>query len=166
MAQIDPFIEELKSEAASTRRLLERVPQDHLDFRPHEKSFNLGGLASHIADSIGWAVPTCQMDHFVFDSENWKPWQGDSTAAIVARLDETLAQALEVLAGVSDDDLQTTWTMSDSLGNVFLSMPRGQVLRLMILSHLIHHRGQLTVYLRMLDVPLPAIYGPSADEQQ
>lgn len=165
MSMIEPVIAELKQEAASTRRLLERIPDGQLDYQPHPKSFTLGGLASHLADSLGWAVPTCQTDSLVFDPETWKPWQGDSTAAIVARLDETLAQAIEAMSPLTDDDLGKTWSMTDPQGHVLFSMPRGQVLRSMLLSHMIHHRGQLTVYLRMLDVALPSIYGPSADEQ-
>lgn len=166
MNMIDGMIEELKHEAASTRRVLERLPDDRLDFKPHEKSFSLGALSSHVANALMWAVPTCQMDHFVFDQENWKPWLGSSALEITTTFDENLTRAVDAMTPMSNEDLLKTWTMSDTLGNTFLSMPRVQVLRSMILNHMIHHRGQLTVYLRMCDVPVPAIYGPSADEQR
>jgi uncharacterized damage-inducible protein DinB len=163
---IDGMIEELKHEAASTRRVLERLPDDRLDFKPHEKSFTLGALSSHVANALMWAVPTCQMDHFVFDKENWKPWLGSSNLEITTTFDVNLTRAVDAMTPMSNEDLLKTWTMTDTLGNTFLSMPRVQVLRAMILNHMIHHRGQLTVYLRMCDVPVPAIYGPSADEQR
>ena len=162
---IDGMIEELKHETATTRRVLERVPDDKLGYRPHERSFSMGQLASHIADSLNWAVVTCQMDRFEFDMENWKMWEGGSTAEIVAKLDEGLEKAVAAMKPLTNEDLFKTWTMADTKGNVMMAMPRIQVLRAMILNHTIHHRGQLTVYLRMNDVPLPSVYGPSADEQ-
>lgn len=165
MRIIDGMIEELKHEAASTRRVLERLPNDRMDFKPHEKSFTLGALSSHVANSLSWAEPTCQMDSFVFDMDAWKPWLGGSATEITTVFDENLAKAVAAMVPLTNEELARTWTMTDTLGNVFMSMPRVQVLRSMILSHMIHHRGQLTVYLRMCDVPLPAIYGPSADEQ-
>lgn len=162
---IDGMIEELKHEAASTRRLLERVPDAALAYKPHAKSFSLGELASHIAESLGWDEPICTMDRMEFDVEKWKPWKGSNAAEIVAKLDETLERAVDAMQPMRNEDLFQTWAMVDMKGNVLLEMPRMQVLRVMVLSHMLHHRGQLTVYLRMNDVPLPSIYGPSADEQ-
>ncbi len=162
---IDGMIEELKHEAANTRRLLERLPDDKLYFKPHEKSFSLGELASHVTSLLGWTGPTCALDHFVFNKDEWPTWLGDSAAAIVARLDEQVESAIDAMKPLSNEDLMKNWTMAGPDGTVFISMPRVQVLRAMILNHLVHHRGQLTVYLRLCDVPLPALYGPSADEQ-
>jgi uncharacterized damage-inducible protein DinB len=162
---IDGMIGEVQYEATLTRKVLERVPDDKLGYKPHAKSFSMGQLASHLADSLSWAEVTCQMDRFEFDMENWKMWEGGNSAEIVAKLDECLGRAVAAMKPMTDEDLFKTWTMADTKGNVMMAMPRIQVLRAMILNHTIHHRGQLTVYLRMNDVPVPSIYGPSADEQ-
>ena len=164
MNLIDGMIEELKHEAASTHRLLERLPDDKLGFKPHEKSFSLGELSSHVTSLIGWTGAICQMEYFVFKKDEWPTWIGKRASEICERFDSQVAQAIETMKPLTNEDLQKVWTMADDQGNVFMSAPRVQILRGMILNHLIHHRGQLTVYLRMCDVPLPAIYGPSADE--
>jgi len=162
---IDGMIAEVQYESSLSKKVLERVPDDKLGFRPHAKSFSMGQLASHIAESLGWAEMICQQDRFEFDMGNWKMWEGGSTADIVAKLDEGLSNAVAAMKPMTNEDLFKTWIMADLKGNVMMEMPRIQVLRVMILNHMIHHRGQLTVYLRLNDVPVPSIYGPSADEQ-
>ena len=162
---IDGMIEELKHEVSVTRRVLERIPDDKFGYTPHEKSFTMGSLASHVADSLGWAVPTCTMDRMEFDAENWEFWQGSTASELTAKLDENLAIAVDAMKPVTNEDLFKNWAMVDMQGNVMLEMPRIQVLRSMLISHMIHHRGQLSVYLRINDLPVPAIYGPSADEK-
>jgi uncharacterized damage-inducible protein DinB len=162
---IDGMIEELKHEVSVTRRVLERIPEDKFNYTPHEKSFTMGALGSHVADSLGWATPTCTMDRMEFDAENWEFWQGSTAAELTAKLDENLASAVDVMKPVTNEDLFKNWAMVDMQGNVMLEMPRIQVLRSMLINHMIHHRGQLSVYLRINDIPVPAIYGPSADEK-
>lgn len=165
MKIIDGMIEELKQESASTRRVLERVPDDRLEFKPHEKSFTMRHLASHIADSLMWAEAICATDRFEFDVERWKPWLADSAAEMVAKFDETLDKAVKAMQPLADEELARTWTMADTKGTVMIEAPRIQILRGFLISHMIHHRAQLGLYFRMNDVPVPAIYGPSADEQ-
>lgn len=162
---IDGMIAEVQHEAAVTRKVLERIPDDKLGFKPHAKSFSLGQVASHVAETLGWAEATCNMDRFEFDMESFKMWEGSSTAEIVAKLDESLEKTVAAMKPMTNEDLFKTWTMADAKGNVMMEMPRIQVLRAMILNHMIHHRGQMTVYLRLIDVPVPSVYGPSADEQ-
>lgn len=153
---------ELEVEAAGTRKLLERLPDDKFGWQPHEKSMTLGRLAAHLAEMAIWTVPTVELD--VFDPGDFTPWQSDSRADMLRKHDGTIAQAAACLRKANDGIWQQTWTFKTD-GKTIFSMPRAAVMRTLILNHLIHHRGQLTVYLRLLNVPLPAIYGPSADEQ-
>lgn len=163
MSLSQALIAELEHEAAGTRRALERAPADRFDWRPHERSFSLGQLVSHLAEMPSW-VPSI-VDETNFDMpEGYQPYAAASSEDLVATFDANLAAAKEKLATASDEDLAVTWRMTAG-GQVIFEMPRLQVLRAIILNHAIHHRGQLTVYLRQLDVPVPALYGPSADEQ-
>lgn len=164
MAIIDKMLMEYQHEQANTRKLLERVPDEHWDYKPHEKSMSMGELASHIADNPTWAIPTMTQDVFEFDMENFKPFKAANNAELLAAFDKNNADAIEAMKGVTDEHLFKTWTMRAN-GQTMMEMPRIAVLRTMIISHTIHHRGQLEVYLRINDVPLPSLYGPSADEQ-
>ncbi len=162
MNMIDPILGELAHEAGTTRRLLERLPADRLGWQPHAKSMTLGRLATHIAEIPGWVSSIIQKDE-VDMSGGYTPQTGKSPAEIQAIFDKSVAQATDTLKGQSNDRLTATWRLKKD-GKVLLEMPRIGVIRAVLMNHLIHHRGQLSVYLRLLDVPIPSIYGPSADQ--
>lgn len=155
------FAEELQREAVATRKMLERVPQDALDWKPHEKSMSLGRLAGHVAELPGMVVPILTMDEMDFAGR--KPFVASSASELVEKFDENVAAAVESLKDQSDEHLMKTWRMLSG-GKVFFEMPRVAFIRTVMLNHLMHHRGQLSVYLRLRDVPLPSVYGPTADE--
>lgn len=159
------LVQELEYEGASTRKLLERIPKDKLGWKPHQKSMSLGELASHIAESLGWATEAIEQDVFNMDVENYRPFKGKDLGEILSVFDENLKKALGKISGTSDERMMGTWTMKGG-GKTILSMPRAAIVRTFIISHTIHHRGQLDVYLRLNDVPLPQIYGPTADEPE
>ena len=165
MAIIDGLIMEMTHEGAATRKTLERLPEHKLDWTPHPKSFTARKLASHLAEIPGYVIPTLQQTEFVIVPGQYTPFVGASRAEILAKHDQSLAAALAAMQGIPDEDLMVTWTFKLGDQTVF-AMPRVGVIRVMVISHLIHHRAQLGVYLRILDVPVPAIYGPSADEQR
>ena len=161
MAMTQAFIDELKREGATTRRVLERVPQDKLTWKPHAKSWSLGELALHTAQVPGaiadLITPTTRE---VF---NFTQAEATSTGEILKALDDSLANATGKLSGWRDGDLMTEWKMTAGPKTI-MAMPRIAVVRTIMLNHWYHHRGQLSVYLRLLDIPVPSIYGPSADE--
>lgn len=154
------FAEELQQEAVTTRKMLERVPQDAFDWKPHEKSTALGRLAGHIAELPGMIIPMVMADHMNF--ADYRPFTPASVAELVETLDRNVADAVELLKNQSDENLPKTWRIKSG-EKVFLEMPRAKFIR-WVLSHVVHHRGQLSVYLRLRDVPLPSVYGPTADE--
>ena len=157
------FLGELDHEMANTRRTLERVPTDRLAWQPHAKSMTLGRLASHIAEMPIWAIRTIGTSGYDFAASGRLRTDLPSTREIVEAFDKNLAEAREAIAGTSEEALREKWTLRRG-DQVVFSLPRIAVLRSMVLNHIIHHRGQLTVYLRLNDVPLPGLYGPSADE--
>jgi uncharacterized damage-inducible protein DinB len=162
MPIIDNLLQELEQEAQTTRRVLERVPEAHLGWKPHPKSMSLGQLALHIATVPGGVAQIAAQPGM--DSPPAFDQPAASTAAeLVPALDQSVAEARSLLGGMSDQQLMEVWTMKID-GQVVLAMPRVAVLRAIMLNHWYHHRGQLSVYLRQLDVPVPSIYGPSADE--
>lgn len=163
MSMVEPMIAQLEEESGSTRKLLERTPMEHADWRPHAKSMSLAELTSHMATCPEWAVGICEQDEFEIPSE-YTPWIAKSQDELLAAYDASIASAKKAMTGLSDAQMRATWKLIAN-GTVMVEAPRADVLRWFILSHLIHHRGQLSVYLRLKDVPLPAIYGPSADEQ-
>ena len=156
------FLPEFDHEFAETRRALERVPEDRFDWKPHEKSFSLHDLAAHLAEVPHWTGVTINMDVFDLD-EPYERVVPETKDEILAHFDKGVAEARTILEGTSGDTLMQTWTMKQN-GEVALSMPKAAVLRSFILNHNVHHRAQLGLYLRMLDVPVPGHYGPSADE--
>jgi uncharacterized damage-inducible protein DinB len=162
MNMIEPVVKELEHEAATTRRLLQRVPQDRLGWQPHAKSMTLGRLATHIAEVPGWVSSVVEKDEIDM-SGGHTPQTATSVAEIQALFDRSVAQAMETLKRQTPERLLATWRLKKN-GQVLLEMPRMGVIRSILMNHLIHHRGQLSVYLRLLDVPVPSIYGPSADE--
>lgn len=154
---------EMEMEAATSRRVLERLPEDEFEWQPHEKSMPLGRLAAHVAETFEWTGATILQDVFDFGEIDYKPESATTTAALLEKLDNGVKTALEILKGVSDEDIMKPWTMKDG-EKVYFTMSKAAVIRGFVLSHMIHHRGQLSVYMRLLDVPVPSIYGPSADE--
>lgn len=153
---------DLDAELAATRRVLERLPDDRLDFRPHPKSWTLGGLATHIANLPVWITMTLTEDGIdlaALPRNEALP----SAAAILDAFDRNAAAAREAWEATDDERLAAPWTVRHGT-HVVTEQPRRAMLRSAGISHIVHHRGQLTVYLRLLDVPVPGLYGPSADE--
>lgn len=158
------FIGELKQEAISTRKSFERIPEDKFDFKPHEKSMTMIQLASHVAEMFGWITATCKKDQIDFAAGDYVPFKPETTADLVEAFDKHLAEALAALEEVDDEKMMEIWTLRNG-EQVYFSMPRVQAIRAFAINHIIHHRGQLSVYLRLNDIPVPSLYGPSADEQ-
>ena len=156
----EPLVAELQIEASTTRKMLERVPPDSLAWKPHEKSRTLGEIAAHIANLPGLFIATLNQDEF--DRYAYKATT-ETVADILETFDRNINAALEVLKTLSDERMLTSWRYQYG-EQVIFEMPRLVVIRTMALNHLIHHRGQLSVYLRLLNVPLPPVYGPTADE--
>jgi len=162
MAIVDALLPEFDREMTTTRKVLERVPEDKFDWKPHEKSFSLGALATHVATLPTWGTETLARSDMDIAGVQ-PPAAPASKAELMAAFDRNVAATRSALAGKTDAELLATWTLTRR-GKAIFSMPKTAVLRAFVLSHLIHHRGQLCVYLRLLDVPVPSIYGPSADE--
>jgi uncharacterized damage-inducible protein DinB len=156
------FARELEHESASTRKMLERLPDDQFDYKPHPKSMALGPLATHIAQMVEWTLAVVQQPEYDIPAD-YKPWQPTSRAEILAKHDEWLPQAVAAIRATPETAWADAWALKMA-GNPIFTLPRMVTLRTMILNHIVHHRAQLGVYLRLLEIPLPAIYGPSADE--
>ncbi|GAB5536857.1 MAG: hypothetical protein Rubg2KO_31060 [Rubricoccaceae bacterium] len=155
---------DLDLELATTRRVLERIPEHQLDWRPHEKSMTLGGLATHIADLLRWWRVTLLSDGLDLAVRSSAPPKPTTTDEILELWGQNAEALRPILAGLTDDALRGDWSIR--MGDTVLSTdPRYLVMRRWGMSHIIHHRGQLSVYLRLLDVPVPSIYGPTADER-
>jgi uncharacterized damage-inducible protein DinB len=154
---------ELKGEAITTRRVLERIPADKLAWRPQPKSMTLGQLANHIAMIPGNLTHLAQVDVFDASAANFNPPQPANVQEVLATLEAGVKVAGEFLGGLTEASLDATWRMT-SHGKEILAMSRHEFIRAIMLNHWYHHRGQLSVYLRLLEVPVPSIYGPSADE--
>ena len=160
MSIAESFLSELKQEHPVTRRLLERVPDDKGTWKPHPKSFALGHLAQLVARMPGWNTFTVKQT--ALDLKQGGGYSFEKTEALLAEFDRAVAESNAALAETKDEDFGVPWSLK--MGDrVLMTLPRLVVVRQNI-NHLIHHRGQLTVYLRLLDVPLPSIYGPTADE--
>ncbi len=159
------LIGELSHEAATTKKILERIPAEKFDYKPHEKSMSMVVLAVHVAEMVSWATMTCKTSELDFATMDYKPAEPKTTAELVELHEKNLVEAVEALKNTSDEAMMEIWTMRNG-ESVFMSMPKIQVLRGMVFNHIWHHRGQLSVYLRLNDIPVPSIYGPSADEGQ
>lgn len=157
----EDVIREFDTEMATTRRLLERVPTDRGPWKPHEKSFPLGHLAQLISMMPGWIAHTVRETRLDFANNPFPGYSFEATESLLRQFDDYVADARNALSGVPDEDLNVGWSLAHG-ERVFMTMPRRDVIRQTI-NHLVHHRGQLSVYLRLLDVPLPSIYGPTAD---
>lgn len=160
------FLPEFDHEMATTRRVLERIPDDNLDWKPHEKSMAFVEMATHMSNLPSWTMMTIQEDGFDMNPEGGEPPHVEPVTSVEQALesfDKNVAAAHDAIAGASDEHLLATWTFLSG-GEVIFAMPRIAVLRSMILNHMIHHRAQLGLYLRLNDISVPATYGPTADE--
>ena len=164
MKLIDSLILEFEHEAQTTRKHLERMPADKLEWQPHEKSFTAAGLASHIVECISWTDAIFNLDEFGFDPATYKPYQATSVADLLETFESNVRKGKQALTEASEATLEQPWRLKVA-GRLLFERPRAAVLRDFVLSHVIHHRGQFSVYLRLLNVPVPGSYGPSADEQ-
>ena len=160
------FLAEFDREMGETRRMLECVRDEVLDFAPHPKSMKLGQLAGHISEMIGWGRSTAVLDEFDYDPPDgprYRPFEPSTRARLLESFDRNARDAREAIANVDDEAMRARWTLLEGGSPVF-SMPRIEVLKRFVLNHIIHHRAQLGVYLRLNDIPVPGMYGPSADE--
>jgi len=166
MRQVDVMLQELEQEAQTTRRVLERVPEGKMSWRPHEKSMSLGDLATHLGNIPSWTKNTFEMDELDVAPPGAPPYrleQAKSRDELLNAFDKNVSEARAALEAASDENWQGKWSLLMT-GKTIFTLPRPAVFRGFIMSHSIHHRAQLGVYLRLLDVPVPSIYGPSADE--
>ncbi len=165
MAIRDGLLAEYDHEMATTRRLLERVPEPQFAWKPHEKSMTLGGLAAHLANLPFWADRILTAESFDLDElpQDARPRLPVSRDALVKEFDRKVAATRQLIAGAGDPEMLARWTLKRGGAEMF-SMPRIAALRSFVMNHSVHHRGQLSVYLRLQNVPLPPMYGPTADE--
>ncbi len=157
----DPLMMELEQEAKATRRVLERLPADKLSWRPHAKSMSLGQLGLHVAQVPGAIARLAKAS--IQDAPRFQQAEAASTSEMLGALDASLAEAKAALGGWDDAQMMETWSMSSG-GKTIMAVPRVGLIRTVMLNHWYHHRGQLLVYLRLLDVSVPSVYGPTADE--
>ncbi|MGA9566769.1 MAG: DinB family protein [Candidatus Korobacteraceae bacterium] len=160
---LQPMLAEFEQEAGVTKRILERVPEDKLTWRPHPKSMTIGQLAIHIAKVPGAIATLAQGDGFDVTQGQFAPPQPKSVEEIQTAFNDSVRTAESVLGAMTDEAAQGNWTLKRDDKELF-TQPRIGVLRSIMLNHWYHHRGQLSVYLRLLDVPVPVVYGPTADE--
>ncbi|GMU88157.1 MAG: hypothetical protein AMXMBFR49_03650 [Chlorobiota bacterium] len=157
---------EFENELKGTRRVLEAVDFEKVDYKPHPKSFAFGDLTAHLANVASWGLWTVKHNEYrmtMEDAQNDKELP-DTKEELLTKFDSVVAEFLDILGGLTQDQLNETWTFYFNEQVVF-AMPRQNVLKATILNHMIHHRGQLTVYLRMNDLKVPGLYGPTADDQ-
>ncbi|MEW6127353.1 MAG: DinB family protein [Acidobacteriota bacterium] len=165
MAISAALLTEFDTEMATMRKTLERVTDDKFGWKPHDRSMTMGDLSSHIANMIGWVNVTISADEFDL-APGGVPMKNEaakSNAELLETLDKNIAAARAAIESASDEQLMKSWSLKQN-GQTLLSIPKVAVLRSFVMNHCIHHRGQLSVYLRMNDIPVPSIYGPSADE--
>lgn len=165
MAIKDAFIAEMKHEASMTKKMLEKVPVDKSSWKPHEKSMTLGRLATHVAEILHWVSDIIYIDDFDFTKDyNFNPHNAANTEELMNIFQTTLDKAASDLSAMQDEDFDKNWTVRRG-EQIMFSTPKKVAIRGWAFNHLIHHRGQLSVYLRLLNVPVPGMYGPSADEK-
>ena len=157
------LLPEFDQEMASTRKLLACLPEDKLDYKPHEKSMALGRLAAHVAEMPAWIEPTATSDKLEIPAD-WKPNVATSKAQLLSFFDDNVARGRAALAGMSDEEFAKPWSLIFK-GHVAFTMPKGAVIRSVVMNHVIHHRAQLGVYFRLNNVAIPGMYGPSADDK-
>lgn len=160
------LLPEYDQEMATTRRVLDRVPEDQFGWQPHEKSMSLGRLATHVAELAGWAKTFLKDDSFDLAPPGGGGYQAQvapSRSALLEMFDKNVASTRAAIEATDDATFMQKWTLLKGGQSIF-TLPRIAVLRTMLLNHVIHHRGQLTVYLRLTGTPVPSVYGPTADE--
>lgn len=158
------LLAELKNESTNTRKMLERVPSENLNWKPHEKSMTIGRIATHIADLPVWFTRIINADEFDFATAVFNRDTKENTEAILKLFDERIEEATNVLTSATDEILNSMWT-SKRGEHIIFQLPKKVALRSIAYNHVYPHRGQLSVYLRILDIPVPGMYGPSADER-
>ena len=164
MSIAENLLPEFDQEMANTRKLLECIPEKiNACWKPHDKSMTLGRLAGHVAELPGWAMNTIRVDSLNFSMGDFKPFVPQTRKEVLETFDKNVAEARQSLAGASDEHLHKIWSLQID-GKPVMSMPRSTVLRSVVMNHLIHHRAQLGVYLRLNNIAIPGMYGPSADE--
>lgn len=154
---------DVRQEIAVTRKVLDRLPEEGLDWRPHERSMTLGELATHLANLVGWQRAILEQDEFDFAAGSSRRETHTSRSAVLAEFDEQRAKLEATLESLDDEALRAEWVLRRG-AHVIARLPRLNAYRSFGISHIIHHRAQLGVYLRLLDIPVPGVYGPSADE--
>ena len=163
MAIAEALVMELDQESRTTRKLLDRVPSDKLGWKPHAKSMTLGQLASHVASVPGAIAGLVQQDSFDVNQGIFAPPQPVNLQQVFASFEQSMKEAEKCLQTMTDEQARTKWSLMRG-DQLLMNLPRVAFVRSIMMNHWYHHRGQLSVYLRLLDVPLPSIYGPSADE--
>lgn len=159
------LLPEFDQEMANTRKMLERYPEGKADWRPHEKSMPLGVLSGHVTELPGWTVPTLKQESLSFEPSQYQPLIGQSAQQLLEIFDKNVKSAREAIEQTSDEAFMQPWSLIIS-GKSLFTMPRIAVMRNWVMNHLIHHRAQLGVYLRLNNIAIPGMYGPSADEDQ
>ncbi len=157
------FLAELAEEAKVAREVLSRVPADKFHWTPHDKSMPFGKLAAHIAEMVSWTGPTLQHPELDFAKMDYKPFEPHTNESLLEYFDKNLAEAVDVLRNTTDEQFMEPWTLRNG-EQIYFTMPKVVAMRSFVMNHIIHHRGQLSVYLRLNDISVPSIYGPSADE--
>jgi uncharacterized damage-inducible protein DinB len=160
----ETMLPEFDREMATTRKMLERFPEDKVEWRPHDTCMTLGRLAGHVSELAGWVLPTMNQDKLELDPATFTPTIVKSRAEAVKQFDETVKGARAAIAGASDEAFMKPWTLVGA-GKTIFTMPKIAVYRSFVMNHLIHHRGQLAAFYRIAGVPIPSLYGPSKDEQ-
>jgi len=157
------LLPEFDYEMATTRKMIERFPEDKVEWRPHETCMTLGRLAGHMSELAGWVVPTVNQDQLVLDP-SYTPNVMKSRTETLKQFDENVKASRAAISGASDETLMKPWSLVAG-GKTVMTMPKVAVLRSFVMNHMIHHRGQLAAFYRIAGVPIPSIYGPSKDEQ-
>jgi uncharacterized damage-inducible protein DinB len=168
MSFAEELLPEFDQEMGITRRVLERLPEEHFAWRPHEKSWTLAELATHVGNLASWIVHTLEREELDVAPVGQPPLRATlvtSRAELLSAFDANVKAARAALLATDDARMRATWSLKAG-GQALFTTPRRVVLRGFVMNHMVHHRAQLTVYLRLLDVPVPAVYGPSADEQK
>ncbi len=157
----EALLPEFDREMAILRKTLDRLPDEHWDWQPHAKSMKLGHLANHLADIVAW--PTITFDRDVLDLKDWAVPSGKTREEVLAAFDKNRVAGRQALHDVPDETANGQWSLSTE-GHTIMTLPKMDVIRTWVLNHMVHHRAQMGVYLRLLDIPVPGVYGPSADE--
>ncbi|MGB4775819.1 MAG: DinB family protein [Daejeonella sp.] len=164
MNLIEYLVTELEEEGAKTRKMLMLVPFENVAWKPHVKSMSIGHLSAHIAEIPSWINITIDTPELDFATMNYTAPKISSNTELIAFFDSTLQKAVDQLKVTSEETLEDPWTLRNG-EHIFINLPKRQVIRTLVLNHIIHHRAQLSVFLRLLDIPLPGIYGPTADDK-